>query len=163
MRIRPLLFVLTLLLVFGCAPKKVKVYESATVPEVRSGIARYAVTLLGKPYRSAAKGPDSFDCSGLVYYVYKRFDITVPYHTEGINRVGREVPADDIMVGDLVVFKIKREYHVGIMISKREFIHASKSRGVAVDSIEARYWRRNFSHFRRVLKNLENETRKPKL
>ncbi len=146
-----LLFLLTMLLALGCAPKKIKVYESTGVSDIRSGIVQYAVSLLGKPYRNAAKGPDAFDCSGLVYYVYKRFDITVPYHTEGLNRFGQEVRGDDIMVGDLVVFKIKREYHVGIMISKREFVHASKSRGVAVDSVETSYWRRYFSHFRRVM------------
>jgi cell wall-associated NlpC family hydrolase len=40
---------------------------------------------------------------------------------------------------------------VGIMINRVEFIHASKSRGVTVDSIDAAYWRRNLSHFRRIL------------
>lgn len=147
-----LLIIPSLFLAFGCAPKKIRVYEPPeSVPELRSSIVQYAVTLLGKPYRNAAKGPDSFDCSGFVYYVYRRFDINVPNSTDALNRVGRQVSGDDIMVGDLVVFRIKREYHVGIMISKREFIHASKSRGVAVDSVEASYWRRYFSHFRSLL------------
>lgn len=145
------LLLLILLLAIGCAPKKVKIYDSQVVPEVRSGIVQYAVTLLGKPYRSAAKGPDAFDCSGLVHYVYRRFDVAVPNSTDAINKVGHQVSEENTMVADLVIFKIKREFHVGIMISKREFIHATKSRGVAIDSVEGSYWRRNFSHYRRIL------------
>ena len=118
---------------------------------MRDDIVRYAVTLLGKPYRNAAKGPDAFDCSGFVHYVYKRFDITVPISTEGLNRMGYEISRSDVLIGDLVVFRIKRDHHVGIMINGLEFIHASTSRGVAIDSVDAPYWKRNFSQFRRVI------------
>jgi cell wall-associated NlpC family hydrolase len=114
-------------------------------------IIRYAVTLLGKPYRNAAKGPDAFDCSGFVYYVYGRFGMKVPVSTDGLDKIGYEIGGDDIAPGDLVVFRIKRDLHVGIMINRLEFIHASKSRGVTVDSIDGAYWKRNFSHFRRIL------------
>lgn len=146
-----LLVLLSLVMAFGCAPKKIRVYESAPVSEVRENLVQYAATLLGKPYRNAAKGPDAFDCSGLVYHVFKRFDIAVPNSTNGINRAGYQVSRDDILAGDLVIFTIKKDFHVGIMINRREFIHASTSRGVAVDSVDANYWRRSFSHFRRVL------------
>jgi hypothetical protein len=37
------------------------------------------------------------------------------------------------------------------MINRLEFVHASKSRGVTVDSVDAVYWKRAFSHFRRIL------------
>jgi cell wall-associated NlpC family hydrolase len=135
----------------GCAPKSVRPYESAPSYELRGSIVDYAVTLLGKNYRNGAKGPDSFDCSGFVYYVYGRFNVAVPVSTAGLNKAGYEVPRDDISPADLAVFKISRDYHVGIMINRLEFIHASKSRGIAIDSIDAPYWKRNFSHFRRVL------------
>jgi probable lipoprotein NlpC len=136
---------------FGCAPKKLRIYESAPVPQVRDDIVEYALTLLGKPYRNGAKGPDAFDCSGFVYHVYGRFEIAVPVSTEGLNTIGYEISRDDIMVGDLVIFKIRREHHVGVMINHLEFIHASKSRGVAIDSLDFVYWKKNFSHFRRIL------------
>ncbi len=126
-------------------------YDPASVPQNRENIIQYASTLLGKPYKNAAKGPDAFDCSGLVYHVYKRFEIGLPVSTDGLNRTGWEIGADDVNPADLVLFRIKRENHVGIMINRVEFIHASKSRGVAVDSLESKYWKRNFSHFRRVM------------
>jgi cell wall-associated NlpC family hydrolase len=114
-------------------------------------IVRYAVTLLGKPYKNGAKGPDAFDCSGFIYYVYGRFGMAVPVSTEGLDNIGYEIGRSDVASGDLVVFLIKHERHVGIMINRLEFIHASKSRGVTVDSVETAYWKRNFSHFRRIL------------
>lgn len=140
----------SLLAGFGCAPKKM-IYERAPAVRTRGDIVRYAMTLLGKPYRNAAKGPDAFDCSGFVHYVYGRFDVSLPVSTEGINRTGYEVERGSVEVGDLVVFHIKRDYHVGIMINGVEFIHASKSRGVTVDSVDAGYWKRNLRNFRRVL------------
>ncbi len=142
---------LSLLAVFGCAPKTVRIDDSAPAARMSNDIVRYAVTLLGKPYKNAAKGPDAFDCSGFVYYVYRRFGMSVPVSTEGLNKIGYEIGPANVASGDLVVFLIKREHHVGIMINRLEFIHASKSRGVTVDSVEAAYWKRNFSHFRRIL------------
>jgi cell wall-associated NlpC family hydrolase len=154
--IKRMRFSLTLLLAlvlsapFACAPKKIKVYETESAIQARSSLAEYAITLLGKPYRSGAKGPQSFDCSGLVYYVYGRFDVMMPASTEGLGRVGYEVSRNNMTAGDLAVFRIKGDMHVGIMINALEFIHASKSRGVAIDSVDLPYWQQNFSHFRRV-------------
>lgn len=139
------------LVLSGCGPKSVRPYESAPSYELRGSIVDYAVTLLGKHYRSGAKGPDSFDCSGFVYYVYGRFNLRMPVSTAGLNKSGYEVSRDEVFPADLAVFRISSDYHVGIMINRLEFIHASKSRGVAIDSIDAPYWRKSFSHFRRVL------------
>jgi cell wall-associated NlpC family hydrolase len=135
----------------GCAPKNVRQYAPSPASGPKGDIVDYAITLLGKHYRNGAKGPDTFDCSGFVYHVYGRFNIPVPVSTAGLNRAGYEISREDIVAGDLAIFKISREYHVGIMINKLEFVHASKSRGVAIDSVDAPYWKRNFSHFRRIL------------
>jgi cell wall-associated NlpC family hydrolase len=146
-----LVALLSVILSSGCAPKKIKGYGSVPSAEARESIVRYATTLLGKPYQSAAKGPEAFDCSGLVYYVYKHFDIKLPVSTNGLNRSGVEITRDDVVSADLVLFKIRSDYHVGIMINDRQFIHASKSRGVAVDSLEQKYWKNCLDQFRRVL------------
>ena len=146
-----LLVVSSLFPLFGCAPRTINLHDSGQGPQVRDDLVRYAVTLLGKPYRNAAKGPDAFDCSGFVHHIYKRFDITLPVSTAGLNRVGYEIPRSDVLAGDLIVFRINGAHHVGIMINNLEFIHASKTRGIAIDSVDAGYWKRNFSHFSRVL------------
>lgn len=133
----------------GCAPKKVKTYES--ISDIRNEVVQSAISVLGKPYRSGAKGPDSFDCSGLVHYVYKRSNINVPVSTSGLLKAGYEIPKSDILPGDLVFFKIKKDLHVGIMLNQREFINASKSRGVAVDDVDTGYWKKTLIGYRGIL------------
>jgi len=147
-----LLFVLCLLMALaGCAPKKVRVYEGEGLPGKGDAIVQYAVGLLGKPYKSGGKGPDAFDCSGFVYYVYKRYEISVPYTTDDLARAGSPVTRENVLAGDLVIFTVKKNYHVGIMMNQREFVHASSSKGVAIGNVDSYYWRRGFSQFRRVL------------
>jgi len=145
------LFLLALFVILeGCAPKKIKVYEGLP-PERGEAIVQYAAGLIGRSYKPGGKGPDAFDCSGFVYYVYGRFDIKVPYTTEELVHTGYQVARENVQAGDLAIFTIKRSYHIGIMMNEREFVHASSSRGVAVGNLDLSYWRRNFSHFRRVL------------
>jgi cell wall-associated NlpC family hydrolase len=139
--------VLTLL--NGCAPKQVKVYEPGS--GIRSEVVRQAINLLGKPYKNGGKGPDAFDCSGLIYYIYQKVSIVLPGMTEGQIRSGNGVSNDGVQLGDLVFFRIKNDLHAGIMINKNEFIHASTSRGVAVDDINENYWRRSLIGFRSIL------------
>ncbi|MCX5802834.1 MAG: C40 family peptidase [Proteobacteria bacterium] len=141
--------VLLFLVASGCAPKKISLYESLT--EIRNNIVQSAMELHGKPYKGGAKGPDAFDCSGLVHYVYKKSDIVLPITAEGLNGAGHEIPRGSVLPGDLVFFKIKRDLHVGIMISKGEFVHASKSKGVTIDDINSGYWSRNLQGFRCIL------------
>ena len=150
-RLALLLFVCLLIALAGCAPKKVRVYEGEGPPGKGDAIIQYAVSLLGKPYRSGGKGPDSFDCSGFVYYVYRRYEISVPYTTDDLARTGSPVARENVLAGDLVIFTVKKNYHVGIMMNQREFVHASSSKGVAIGNVDSYYWRRGFSQFRRVL------------
>ena len=134
----------------SCAPKKIKIYDS--LPEgARSDIVQTALAQQGKKYRLGNKGPDYFDCSGLVYYSYRRAGISVPPTADAQGRFGAEIPHDNVRPGDLVLFKIKNDDHIGIMVNNSDFIHASKSRGVAVDSINLPYWRRYLTGFRCVI------------
>lgn len=58
--------------------------------------------LLGDPYVYGATGPGSFDCSGLVQYVYRQLGITLPRTSEEQYGVGTAVSAGDLQPGDLV-------------------------------------------------------------
>ena len=86
-----------------------------------------------------------------MHYVYKKCGITVPVSTDKLIVAGMEIPRDRVLPGDLVFFKIKRDLHIGIMLNSKEFIHASKSRGIALDNVDADYWRRRLQCFRTVL------------
>ena len=138
------------LLLPSCAPKKIRIYDLLS-EGVRGEVVQTALAQEGKKYRLGNRGPDYFDCSGLVYYSYRRAGILVPLTAEAQGRFGAEIPRNNVQPGDLVLFKIKNDDHVVIMLGDSDFIHASKSRGVAVDSINLPYWRRYLAGFRCVV------------
>jgi cell wall-associated NlpC family hydrolase len=73
---------------------------------------------IGKPYRYGGDGPGSFDCSGLVQYVYRKAGVTLPRTADAQHRhVKRHVKFTDLAVGDLVYFY--GDGHTGI-VSKVE-------------------------------------------
>ena len=60
---------------------------------------------VGKPYVWGANGPDSFDCSGLVRYVYKNaLGKDIPRVSEDQSKVGQAVSRENLQPGDLVFF-----------------------------------------------------------
>jgi len=133
----------------SCAPKKVQIFN---MPEgARSDVVQIALAQQGKKYRSGNKGPDYFDCSGLIYFSYRQAGISVPLTAEAQGRYGAEISRGDVQPGDLVLFRIRNDDHIGIMINGSDFVHASKSRGVAIDSLESAYWRRYLVGFRKLM------------
>ena len=133
----------------SCAPKRIRLYDATDT--TRSSVVVSALAQQGKPYRSGAKGPDAFDCSGLIYYVFKQHRIFLPPPAEAQGRAGYEVGRDSALPGDLVLFKTDSDFHIGIVIGGGEFVHTSKSRGVVIDSIGASYWRKRLVGYRSVL------------
>lgn len=107
---------------------------------------------LGKPYVWSAEGPDSFDCSGLVYYCLKQSGHRVGRQSaKGYSQNGSWTlitSMKDLKAGDLVFFKSDSKNsvnHAGICISSSAMIHASSSKGqVAKSSLHQSYWERNF-------------------
>lgn len=59
---------------------------------------------LGKPYVYGAYGPDAFDCSGLIYYVYGLAGKPVPRTSQTQGQGGQLVEKSDLKFGDLVFF-----------------------------------------------------------
>jgi hypothetical protein len=88
---------------------------------------------LGKKYVFGTAGPNTFDCSGLVQYVYKPFGVNLPHHAASQAKLGKEVSKSDIQPGDLVFsdWGTGRPYsHVGIAVSKNRIINAPHSGAV---------------------------------
>jgi NlpC/P60 family len=57
---------------------------------------------LGDPYVYGAAGPSTFDCSGLIQYVFKQLGISVPRTSEEQAKAGQAVSASELAPGDLV-------------------------------------------------------------
>ena len=103
-----------------------------------------ASSKIGSPYVWGAKGSNSFDCSGFVYWVLKQMGVGQSYITSsGWRNPGRYTRISsfsDIQAGDIVVVS----GHVGIAAGGGEIIDASSSRGRVKRSSMSSWWRNNF-------------------
>ena len=115
--------------------------------------AALAKEQLGKPYQWGASGPEKFDCSGLVMYVYDNLGVKLPRVTGEQAYAGVHVDREDLQPGDLVFFKLNgsRIDHVGIYLGHAKFVHAPrKHQPVRTDSLNDSYWRGRFKGGRRL-------------
>ena len=92
-----------------------------------------------------AKGPNEFDCSGLIYWVYKQVGINVPGSTDGYKSYSgssKEISWNEAKPGDiLLVFASERgsQYgHAGIYLGNNEYIHAPQTGDVVKISKNAK-------------------------
>ena len=90
----------------------------------RSSALKRAMSKIGSPYRWGAEGPNAFDCSGLVWWAYKKEGISLPRTSKAMSKVGKPVSKSDLRPGDLVFF-YKPVSHVGIYIGDGKIVHAS--------------------------------------
>ena len=99
--------------------------------------------MVGMPYRYGGADPRGFDCSGLVYYSYRKAGMEVPRTGAEKYRKIKRVQAGHLQPGDLVFFTISRDKlsHVGIYAGNGRFIHApSSGKSVAYASLHNPYW-----------------------
>lgn len=98
-----------------------------TVNDVPSGMAQQAMqkalTRQGKPYVWGATGPDTFDCSGLLYWSFKQIGVTLPRSSKDQARVGTAVSRDQLRPGDFVAF-YSPVGHIGIYVGNGKMVHA---------------------------------------
>lgn len=66
-------------------------------------VLEYAEQFNGHPYVWAAAGPDAFDCSGLVMYVYAHFGVSLPHYSGSQMNAGTAVPdINHAAYGDII-------------------------------------------------------------
>jgi hypothetical protein len=172
LRVRPLLLLLVCLFAAGCAsstpgaggpgpfpnalPRPWNLPLPVNPPASVQGLVETAVSLRGIPYRFGGTDPRTgLDCSGLVQYVFSRFDVTVPRTAQEQYRAGFRISTSDIAAGDLLFFSTigPGPTHVGIVVdpAKRTFVHApGTGSAVRVDRFDSRYWRRRIVGARRL-------------
>jgi hypothetical protein len=130
----------------------------AAAVDVMGDIVAPAQSLKGAPYVYGNAGPRTFDCSGLVYYLYRPLVPDIPRSSRDYRFYGEAVSREALQPGDLLLFATAggadRISHVAIYIGQRSVIHAVSNgpqTGVIVSSIDSGYWRRTFHSARRVL------------
>jgi hypothetical protein len=111
---------------------------------------------LGKPYVYGKDGPDSFDCSGLVEYVYSKIGVKLPRVVADQAYIGNYIEKENLRFGDIVFFSNDgiNLTHAGIYIGSGYMIHAPKSGDVVkISSINAGYYCNIYKQAVRVLNN----------
>ena len=104
---------------------------------------------LGKPYVWGAEGPNSFDCSGLIYYVYKNAaGITLPRTSSAQYSAGVAVSRSNLKAGDLIFSSTDGTgniTHVAIYVGDGQMIHAPRTgKNVEKVSINNSYWNKAY-------------------
>ena len=113
-----------------------------------------AARLIGRPYVWGAEGPDAFDCSGLMQYVFAKTGIALPRRAVDQSRVGDRI-GRRFQPGDLLFFSSDSRRslvtHVGIYEGRGVMINASQRGGRVrrVDLNEA-FWTERFMFAQRI-------------
>src|SRR6185503_15210639 len=72
----------------------------------RAGVAvKYAYAQLGKPYKWAAAGPNSFDCSGLTLAAWRAAGLSLPHNAAMQWRSMPHISRAALRPGDLVFYR----------------------------------------------------------
>lgn len=118
------------------------IYASVTGNKNKKGkeIIELAKKYVGYKYVWGAEGPNEFDCSGFVQYIYKQFGYKLPRTTgeqikKGTQIITKKSDYEKLQEADLLHFS----GHIGMYIGDNKFIHASNSKpypkgGVKIDT-----------------------------
>ncbi|MFK5976142.1 MAG: C40 family peptidase [Sulfurovum sp.] len=124
-----------------------------------------AKSKFGSPYVYANAGPDKFDCSGFVYFVFKSNDIKIPRTSRDQSKSGDKLTRKEIKKGDILLFDTSGRGHVnhsGVYLGDGKFIHASsgKAKGVTISSLDKGFYP---NKFRWGIRKIEEPKRKEKI
>lgn len=136
-------------------------------------IIKLALKMVGKPYKYGGITPDEgFDCSGLVYYVFKKNGINMNRTVEEQFKQGKEIELFEIRKCDLIFFQVYENSlynlgiiknfftefiklypnHVAIYLGEGKFIHSSKKGDyVKIDTLRKKFWKKHLIGIKRVL------------
>ena len=135
--------------------------STSTTSKVGQKAAAMAASLVGCKYVYGAEGPNTFDCSGLFYYIFGQLGYKISRGSSAQYRnSGVFVSKENIQPGDLVFFfDPKFDYsggtlpttHVGMYVGNNQFIHASTTTyKVQYDKLFGSYYGNYIVGFKRI-------------
>ncbi|MBR6342154.1 MAG: C40 family peptidase [Treponema sp.] len=142
----------TLILLFSLACFKLCAENNSISPgqaqTMREKFVDEIKTHIGAPYEYGSVGPDTFDCSGLIYFsAQKAIQVQLPRTAKAIYNYARIIPDEKREIGDLLFFKTTGSStisHIGVYIGNSQFISAISdgvNTGVIVSSLNQDYWK----------------------
>ena len=119
-------------------------------------------SLIGAEFIDGGRGPEGYDCWGLVREIYHRTGIDLPDYKIGcydIENVTAEMERNrpfwkkedskNLPVPCIVAFKVSAPMvnHVGIYIGDGKFIHTREKAGAVIERLDAPAWRHRIEGF----------------
>lgn len=123
--------------------------------------ASWAKQYIGIPFTmNGRERRDGLDCWGLVRLVYaERMGIILPSHADGYQgvddvqgtrrvlvhemterRAWGRVQVDDIQIGDVVQLDIGKRPHVGLVVARRQMLHAMRGSNSCLETFDCGVW-----------------------
>lgn len=99
-----------------------------------------AYSLLGKAYVYGGTGPDAFDCSGFVQYIYRQLGYSISRSSSTQLYDGVGVSYSDVLPGDILNFGYSdgTSTHSALYVGNGKMIHAANpSRGVIMSDVNS--------------------------
>ena len=127
-----------------------KIEDNSTVSHTKvEKLMTLAQSKMGDSYEPAKAGPDHFDCSGFVYYVFKNNGIAIPRTSLLQSQSGEKVNRSDLKRGDILSFDTHDRKHInhsGIYLGGGKFIHSSsgKAYGVTISELDKGFYKDKF-------------------
>jgi hypothetical protein len=141
-----------IVMLFLNIPVRAQEISSARAQVERETIVADAKKYIGSPYRDGGVGPDSFDCSGFIYFIARdSVNVQLPRTAKAMYSFVKVIPDSKLEPGDLVFFRTTETgtvSHVGLYIGKRQFIHAASdgpNNGVIASSLNEAYWKTHYA------------------
>lgn len=130
--------------------------NTTSAPTTSKGVEKFieiAMSKKGCKYVRGGKGPNTFDCSGFVYWCLNQAGVKQGYLTSigwrTVTKYKRITSMSNLKRGDVLVFSGSSSTgkgHVGIYLGNNKMIDAGSSKGQVVirDSIKTNYWTSHF-------------------
>lgn len=115
--------------------------------ELNKKLINFVDSWYGAPYKWGGAEKTGVDCSHLVCRVYKDvYNKKVAGTAVDLQKMSDNVKESKLREGDLVFFKIESEKisHVGLYIANNRFVHASVKKGVMINSLDDKYYKKYF-------------------
>jgi cell wall-associated NlpC family hydrolase len=112
----------------------------------RADVVVAALSQVGTPYVYGGSTPgEALDCSGLTRFAHQAAGLEIPRVSTAQKAAARPLRGWP-RPGDLVFFKTgPGQYHVGLMVDRERFVHASTSKGrVRLARLDTDYWQTRF-------------------
>jgi len=136
--------------------------KSATVPESSPFLSQNRVPELvatakkyiGTPYKFGAAGPNAFDCSGYLQFIFAKSNLSLPRTADEQYKLGQKATRGQLVEGDLVFFSTYEPgaSHCGLYLGDGKFIHASSSKGIRIDELDNDYWKAHYLGGKHIVK-----------